>query len=136
NGKPVRITGSNRHMNYPWIGNALSNHANYRDAKLIKEAGINFIRLSHYPQDPSFYDACDRLGIMLIDCTPGWQFFNKSKFFKQNAFKDIRQMIRRDRNHPSVVLWETSLNEAYPPSSFRCRQVEVACSEWWGIGNF
>ncbi len=136
NGKPVRITGSNRHMNYPWIGNALSNAANYRDAKLIKEAGINFIRLSHYPQDPSFYEACDQLGIMLIDCTPGWQFFNKASFFKQKAFDDIREMIRRDRNHPSVVLWETSLNEAYPPASFRCRQVETARSEWWGTGNF
>lgn len=136
NGKPVRLTGSNRHQSYPWIGNALSNNANYRDAILIKNAGMNCIRLAHYPQDPSFYDACDSLGIMLLDCVPGWQFFNTSKVFINNDFSDIRQMIRRDRNHPSVVLWETSLNEAYPPVSFRCEQAAVAKSEWSSADNF
>jgi len=136
NGKPVRLEGSNRHMSYPWIGNALSKNANYRDAILIKNAGMNCIRLTQYPQDPSFYDACDSLGIMLLDAVPGFQFFNKSKEFTNNAFSDIRQMIRRDRNHPSIILWEVSLNEAYPPASFRCEQVEVAKSEWGGAPNF
>lgn len=136
NGKPFRIEGSNRHMNYPWIGNALSDNANYRDAYLIKKAGINCLRLAHYPQAPSFYDACDSLGILLVDCIPGWQFFNQSPIFKQNVMNDIRQTIRRDRNHPSIVLWEMSLNETYPTAAFRCEQNEVAQSEWPTKENF
>lgn len=130
NGHPIQIEGSNRHQNYPWIGNALSNNANKRDAILIKNAGLNSIRLAHYPQDPSFYEAADSLGILIINPVPGWQYFNDSTDFQENAFADIRQMIRRDRNHPSIFLWELSLNEAYPPSEFRCRQVEVGKSEW------
>ncbi|MDE1193353.1 MAG: glycoside hydrolase family 2 TIM barrel-domain containing protein [Arachidicoccus sp.] len=136
NNKPVRLEGTNRHQSYPWIGNALSDNANYRDAIMIKNAGMNCVRLAHYPQDPSFYDACDSLGILLIDCVPGWQFFNQSATFINNNFSDIRQMIRRDRNHPSILLWETSLNETYPAASFRCKQVEVAKSEWPSGNNF
>lgn len=136
NGKPLRLTGSNRHMNYPWIGNALSNNANARDAILIKQSGMNCIRLAHYPQAPSFYDACDSLGILLIDCVPGWQYYNRDSEFINNSFNDIRQTIRRDRNHPSILLWEVSLNEAYPPADYRCKQVEVAKSEWPSGLNF
>lgn len=136
NGKPFRLLGSNRHMNYPWIGNALSDNAHYRDAAIIKQAGMNCIRLAHYPQDPSFYDACDELGILLIDCIPGWQFFNKSPAFRDHVMDDIRQTIRRDRNHPSILLWEMSLNETYPPAEFRCMQNDVAKSEWPSKENF
>lgn len=136
NGKPVRIEGSNRHESYPWIGNALSNNASLRDAVIIKASGMNCIRVGHYCQDPSFYDACDSLGILLVNCTPGWQFFNKSETFISNSLNDIRQMIRRDRNHPSILLWEVSLNEAYPPADYRCKQVETAKSEWPSGLNF
>lgn len=136
NGKPFRITGTNRHMNYPWIGNSLSDNATRRDAIIMKNAGMNCIRVGHYPQDPSFYDACDSLGLLLVNCTPGWQFFNKSTVFKHRVFEGIRQMIRRDRNHPSVLLWEVSLNEAYPPTQFRCEQNAVAKSEWPDSANF
>lgn len=136
NGKPVRIEGSNRHESYPWIGNALSNNASLRDAVIIKASGMNCIRVGHYCQDPSFYDACDSLGILLVNCTPGWQFFNKSETFISNSLNDIRQMIRRDRNHPSILLWEVSLNEAYPPAEYRCKQVETAKSEWPSGLNF
>lgn len=136
NGKPLRIEGSNRHESYPWIGNALSNNATLRDAIIIKESGMNCIRAAHYCQDPSFYDACDSLGILLLDCTPGWQFFNKSQTFINNTYHDIRQMIRRDRNHPSILLWEVNLNESYPPAAYRCQEVEVAKSEWPSGLNF
>ncbi|UAY55524.1 glycoside hydrolase family 2 protein [Arachidicoccus terrestris] len=136
NDQPVRLMGSNRHMNYPWIGNALSDNANIRDAVLVKRAGINALRLGHYPQDPSFYDACDSLGILLIDCIPGWQFFNKAASFKALVMRDIREMIRRDRNHPAVFLWEVSLNEAYPPKEFRVAQSAVAHREWQDSTDF
>lgn len=136
NGEPFRITGTNRHQNYPYIGNALTPNAGYRDAWLIKNAGMNCVRTGHYPPDPAFMQAADELGILIVNCIPGWQFFNRAQAFEDHVMDDIRQMIRRDRNHPSVLLWETSLNETYPPVEFRCRQAEVAHSEWTGTKNF
>ena len=136
NGEPFRITGTNRHQNHPYIGNALTPNASYRDAWLIKNAGMNCVRTGHYPPDPAFIQAADELGILIVDCIPGWQFFNRAQAFEDHVMNDIRQMIRRDRNHPSVLLWETSLNETYPSAEFRCRQAEVARSEWIGKGNF
>jgi beta-galactosidase len=119
NGEPLYIVGTNRHQDYPYVGVALSKNAQYRDMKIIKEAGYNTVRLSHYPQDPAVYKAADELGIMLMDGIPGWQFFNNNDIFKQRVFRDIRDMIHRDRNHPSIILWEPNLNESYPPDEFR-----------------
>lgn len=140
NDEPIKLIGVNRHQDYPYIGIALSDDAQYRDLKKIKEAGFNTVRLSHYPQAPSVYEAADELGLMLLDGIPGWQFFNKSAIFKERVYRDIRDMIHRDRNHPSVILWEANLNESYPPDSFRvaCHQLvhkELPEGEYFTIGE-
>jgi len=135
NDKPLRIVGTNRHQDCPFVGNALTEAMQYRDLKRIKEAGFNFVRLSHYPQDPSVYRICDSIGLMLGDPIPGWQFFNDNELFKNRVYSDIKEMIRRDRNHPSVIMWEVSLNETYPADSFRIRSAEIAHEEYPG-NNF
>lgn len=114
NGRPVgvKLNGVNRHQDYSRVGNALPNSGQWRDAKLLREGGVNFVRAAHYPQDPAFYDACDELGMLTTTANPGWQFFNdRNPLFEQRIYEDTRQLVRRDRNHPALLLWETALNE-------------------------
>lgn len=132
NGKPLRLVGSNRHMEYPYVGNAISDNAQYRDMYQIRSNGFNVVRLGHYPQDPSVLDACDELGLLVIEPIPGWQFFNKNPLFTELTYRDIRHTVRRDRNHPSVVMWETTLNESWPPKDWKDHAVKVAHEEYPG----
>jgi beta-galactosidase len=115
NGERMFLRGVNRHQEYPYVGYALSPQADYRDAKRIKEAGFDYVRLSHYPHSPAFMAAADELGLVLLDSIPGWQFINPDPAFRAQVLRTCRDMIRRDRNHPSVIAWECSLNESAMP---------------------
>ena len=132
NGKPLKLVGTNRHMDYPYVGNAISDNAQYRDMYQIRTNGFNTVRLGHYPQDPSVLDACDELGLLAIEPIPGWQFFNKNPLFTERTYQDIRDLIRRDRNHPSIIIWETTLNESWPPAEWKNGAVQVAHEEYPG----
>jgi len=108
----AKLSGVNRHQDYTHVGNALPNSGQWRDVKLLREGGVNVIRAAHYPQDPAFYDACDELGMLVTTANPGWQFFNdRDPVFERRLYEDTRNLVRRDRNHPAMLLWETALNE-------------------------
>lgn len=117
NGQKTFLTGTNRHQEYPYIGYALPDEAQWRDAVKIKNAGFDLVRLSHYPQSEAFMDACDSLGIITMNCIPGWQF-NGNETFKKHVLTDVRELIRRDRNRASVFFWELSLNESWMEPDF------------------
>jgi beta-galactosidase len=121
NNKPYsgKLVGANRHQDYAYVGNALPNSGQWRDTVILKDAGCDVIRAAHYPADPTFIDACDALGLFFIVATPGWQFCNnEDPSFEKLVYQDIRNMVRRDRNHASVLLWEPILDETWYPDYF------------------
>ena len=132
NGQKLRLVGSNRHMEYPYLGNAISDQAQYRDIYHIKESGFNTVRLGHYPQDISVLEACDELGVLAIEPIPGWQFFNENEQFCEFTYHNIQDMIRRDRNHASVIMWEVILNESWPPVWWKEKAAKTAHDEFPG----
>lgn len=114
NGQSLRFRGANSNRGYPYVGCAVNNEARYRDLVQLKEAGFNYLRPSPEarPEDPSFMDACDELGILVLDPihSNDWQ---DTTLFKDHCYQAMRDLIRRDRNHPCVIAWELSLNEKW-----------------------
>ena len=127
-GKP--LIGANRHQDFAVVGNAVANSIHWRDAKKLKDVGMEIIRNAHCPQDPAFMDACDELGLFVIVNMPGWQFWNDAPEFAQRVYSDIRNVVRRDRNHPSVWLWEPILNETWYPADFAKNTRDIVDAEY------
>lgn len=127
-GKP--LIGANRHQDFAVVGNAVANSIHWRDAKKLKDVGMEIIRNAHCPQDPAFMDACDELGLFVIVNTPGWQFWNDAPEFAQRVYSDIRNVVRRDRNYPSVWLWEPILNETWYPADFAKNTRDIVDAEY------
>ncbi len=131
NGKPYhQLVGGNRHQDFAYVGNALPNSQQWRDAKRLKNAGMTIIRAAHYPQDPAFMDACDELGLFVIVPTPGWQYWNKDPKWGELVHQNTRDIIRRDRNHTSVLMWEPILNETRYPLDFALKALEITQEEF------
>ena len=131
NGKRYhQLVGANRHQDFAYVGNALPNSQQWRDAKRLREAGFTIIRTAHYPQDPSFMDACDELGLFIIVATPGWQYWNKDKGWDEKVHQNTRSIIRRDRNHPCVLMWEPILNETRYPEAFALQALQITRDEY------
>ena len=111
NGQRLEIFGLNRHQLFPYTGMAASERLQRRDAELLRnELNCNMVRCSHYPQSPYFLDACDELGLMVWEEPPGWQYIGDAAF-QAIVLQNVHDMVVRDRNRPSVIVWATRLNE-------------------------
>ena len=125
NGDRYEIFGLNRHQMFPYLGMAAPARLQRRDAWILKnELNCNMVRCSHYPQSPHFLDACDELGIMVWEEPPGWGYMGNA-VFQACMLRDVRDMVIRDRNRPSVIVWGTRLDETanYPALYAQARQI-------------
>lgn len=105
NGRPIKLIGVNRHQDYPEISNALPNSVHHRDVYTLKSMGANFLRTSHYPQDPALYEACDELGILVWSEISVVNQIGLNEAFEINTLNNLRETIVQQYNHPSVVMW-------------------------------
>ena len=110
NGKPVKLTGGSVHHDNGPLGAAAFDRAEERRVELLKAAGYNAVRTAHNPPSPAFLDACDRLGLLVLDEPFDVWKAHKVKFDYAGDFDewwkpDISSMVQRDRNHPSIVIW-------------------------------
>jgi beta-galactosidase len=113
NGRRTQIFGLNRHELYPYVGFAAPPRLHRRDAEILKhKLNCNAVRCSHYPQSETFLDACDELGLMVWEELPGWQYIGDESW-QTLAVRDVESMIRRDRNHPSIIVWGVRINESH-----------------------
>ncbi|MCA9912750.1 MAG: glycoside hydrolase family 2 protein, partial [Anaerolineae bacterium] len=125
NGEKIFLRGLNRHQLYPFIGAAAPARLQRRDAEIVKEMGCNIVRTSHYPQDISFLDRCDEIGLLVLEEIPGWQHIG-DEAWQDISVRDVRAMIERDWNHPSIVLWGVRINESGDNTDFYTRTNELA----------
>jgi hypothetical protein len=127
NGKRIIFKGVNRHSFWPESGRTLSKAISLLDINLIKDMNMNAIRMSHYPPDQHFLDACDSLGLFVLDELTGWQ----AKYDTEAGRKLVKELILRDVNHPSIVLWangneggwNTALDDDFPKYDIQQRFV-------------
>lgn len=126
NGNMVKLIGLNRHQDYPYIGYAAPPSLQFDDALALKRLGVNLVRTSHYPQDPSFLDACDQLGIMVFEEVPGWQHIGASLGWREACVSMVQEMVLRDVNHPSIILWGVRINESADDDELY-EQTNAAC---------
>lgn len=105
NGEKYILKGTNRHQDFKDRGDALTAADHYRDIKLIKDMGCNFLRLAHYPQAPEVLDLADKMGLLVWEEIPLVNYMNPVPEFLDNCKDMIREMIRQHYNHPSVIIW-------------------------------
>lgn len=112
NGKHLKLRGLNRHQTFPFVGQAMPARVQRRDAWILrKELKCNIVRTSHYPQSPHFLDACDEYGLMVLEEIPGWQHVGDEQW-RELSVGYVESMIRRDWNHPSIIIWGVRVNES------------------------
>ncbi len=137
NGKHLFLLGFNVHQDHEGWCDAITQAASYRDVKMCKDAGCNFIRGSHYPHSQTFANACDKLGLLLWSELPMWgigsfngnaTYWNSSAYpprnedkFEKNTTQMLKDMMQQRRNHPSVIVWSLGNEVDYTTSSAKSK---------------
>jgi beta-galactosidase len=126
NGKVIKLRGLDRHQTFPWVGQAMPGRVQRRDAQILRQhLKCNIVRTSHYPQSPYFLDACDELGLLVLEEIPGWQHIG-DEAWKIISIDNVSRMVRRDWNHPSIILWGVRINESLDDHDFYVRTNAMA----------
>lgn len=141
NGKIVKLRGLDRHQTFPFAGQAMPARVQRKDADILRSGlHCNIVRTSHYPQSRHFLDRCDEVGLLVLEEIPGWQHIGPEPW-KLIAIDNVGRMVRRDWNHPSIVLWGVRINESPDDHSFYLRTNALAHAldttrQTGGIRNF
>ena len=126
NGKVIKLRGLDRHQTFPWVGQAMAGRAQRRDAQILRnQLKCNIVRTSHYPQSRHFLDACDQIGLLVLEEIPGWQHIGDEPW-KVISIDNVSRMVRRDWNHPSIILWGVRINESKDDHDFYVRTNAMA----------
>ena len=121
NGKIVKLRGLDRHQTFPFVGQAMPARVQRKDADILRKGlHCNIVRTSHYPQSRHFLDRCDEIGLLVLEEIPGWQHIGPEPWM-QISIDNVGRMIRRDWNHPSIILWGVRINESQDDHSFYTR---------------
>ena len=141
NGRHVKLIGLNRHQSYPYVGNAMPASAQKADVDFMKYTlGCNIVRTAHYPDSIHFLERCDEIGLLVFTEMPSWQFLGEGEW-RENCLDNIRRMVLRDRNHPSVILWGVRVNEGgdcdefYTETNALARELDPT-RQTGGVRNF
>ncbi len=126
NGTVIKLRGLDRHQTFPFVGQAMPARVQRQDAKILKDKlHCNIVRTSHYPQSRHFLDCCDEIGLLVLEEIPGWQHIGPEPW-KLIAIDNVGRMIRRDWNHPSIILWGVRINESKDDHDFYTRTNALA----------
>ncbi len=126
NGKSVKLHGLDRHQTFPWVGQAMPARVQRQDAKIVRhDLRCNIVRTSHYPQSRHFLDACDEMGLLVLEEIPGWQHIG-DRAWQDISVDNVRRMVRRDWNHPSIIMWGVRINESPDNHDFYTRTNALA----------
>lgn len=125
NGRHINLVGLNRHQSFPYVGYAMPKRAQEKDADILKDLGINIVRTSHYPQSKHFLNRCDQIGLLVLEEIPGWQYIGDAGW-KDIAVENVKEMIERDYNHPSIIMWGVRINESQDDHEFYTRTNKLA----------
>jgi beta-galactosidase len=126
NGEIIKLRGLDRHQTFPFVGQAMPARVQRQDAKILRyQLHCNIVRTSHYPQSRHFLDCCDEIGLLVLEEIPGWQHIGPEPW-KLLAIDNVGRMIRRDWNHPSIILWGVRINESKDDHSFYLRTNALA----------
>jgi beta-galactosidase len=126
NGKHLKIRGLNRHQSFPYVGYAMGERAQKKDADVMKHTlKCNLVRTSHYPQSTYFLDRCDEIGLLVFEEIPGWQHIG-GQAWQDESVENVRRMVERDWNHPSIIIWGVRINESQDNHDFYTRTNAMA----------